>query len=331
MKHILVVNGLEAPMLRQFGCDCGRCASPERQANTSVSLLGVNGRDEAAYHILVDVGAGVVDSLIANPYLHAHRARLDALLLTHWHPDHTVDLNRLCVSHHLTRGRRGLPTPRIPLWCRAGTAAWLQREHGYEWNAFLQLEAPAENEPPGTLLPSMTLPVPSLRVTPITVSHFGADRAPDDSDGVQYSCAAFVVETHTSKTVLLWDIDSENEWLVAPEGEGQETAVSLLSHADYLFIDTAFWRAKEHRATHPSFDNVQRIAANLRPRHTLLMHLSGHPDGEGNPGYGWTNEQWTAAAQHVWTAKGLPGTVRVPTIGEEFLLGECDDSPHTDF
>ncbi|MBE2198131.1 MAG: hypothetical protein IAE79_05935 [Anaerolinea sp.] len=322
MQHILVVNGLEAPMLRQFGCDCGRCASPERQANTSVSLLGVNGRDEAAYHILIDIGAGVVDSLVENPYLRGPRARLDALLLTHWHPDHTVDLNRLCVSHHLTRKRRGLPTPRIPLWCRAGTAGWLRREHGYEWDNYLQPDVTVENEPPGTLLPPWTLPITGLRVTPVSVSHFGADRCPDDPNRVQYSCAAFVVETASSKTVLLWDIDSENEWLVTPQTDAQKTAVAFLSHADTLFIDTAFWRAKQHRATHPSFANVQRIAARLRPRHTLLMHLSGHPDGYGNPGFGWTNEQWTAAAQTVWTAQALPGTVRVPAIGEEFLLGE---------
>ncbi len=320
MKHILVVNGIEAPMLRQFGCDCSRCASPERQANTSVSLLGVNGRDEAAYHVLVDVGSGVVDSLVENPYLHTHRARLDALLLTHWHPDHTVDLNRLCVSYHLTRKRRGLPAPRIPLWCRAGTAEWLQREHGYEWRTFLQPDVQDENAPPGTVLPQVALPVPDLRVTPVSVSHFGADRHPDDPGLVQYSCAAFVVETERAKTALLWDIDSENEWLVQPETVAQKTAVTLLSHADYLFIDTAFWRAKKQRATHPSFDNVQRIAANLRPRHTLLMHLSGHPDGYGNPGFGWTNAQWTAAAREVWTAKALPGTVRVPSVGERFEL-----------
>ena len=323
MKHLLVVNGLEGPMLRQFGCACGRCVSTGRQANTSVSLLGVNGRDEAEYHILVDVGSGVVDSLLENPYLRTHRARLDALLLTHWHPDHTVDLNRLCVSYYLSRKRRGLPTPPIPLWCRAGTAAWLQQEHRYEWHTYLQPHMPPENEPPGTLLPPLDLSVPGLRVTPVTVSHFSADRHPQPGAGGElpvYSCAAFVVETAATKTVLLWDIDSENEWLVRPQTEREETAVAALRHADYLFIDTAFWRAKPQRATHPSFDNVQRIVATLQPRQTLLMHLSGHPDGEGNPGFGWDNAQWTAAAQSVWQQQQLPGTVRVPVIGEIFQL-----------
>lgn len=321
MKHILVVNGLDGPMLRLFGCDCARCISPGRQANTSVSLIGLTDDDEAAYHILVDVGSGVVDSLVENPYLSTHRARVDGVLLTHWHPDHTIDLNRLCVSHHLTRQRRGLPTSRIPLWCRGGTASWLQREHGYEWNMFLQPFLSDENEPPGTVLSPITWAIPGLRVTPVTVSHFGADRPVDGCKCVRYSCAAFVVETATCKTVLLWDIDSENEWLVMPQTDAQKTAVQLLSAADYLFIDTAFWQAKEHRATHPSFENVQRIAAHLCPRQTLLMHLSGHPDGYGNPGFGWSNAQWTAAAQTAWAAHALPGHVRVPALGEEFILG----------
>ncbi|MCA9936836.1 MAG: MBL fold metallo-hydrolase [Ardenticatenaceae bacterium] len=320
MKHILVVNGLEAPMLRQFGCECDRCASPERQANTSVSLLGLNGSDEAEYHVLVDVGIGVVDSLLQNPYLYGRRARLDWLLLTHWHPDHTLGINQLCVSYHLTRQRSGRDTAQVPVWCRAGTAAWLQRERGYEWQTFLQPHISEENEPPGRLLPPLDLGIAGLKVTPVTVSHFGADRSPDDAQQVQYSCAAFIVETAVAKTVLLWDIDSENEWLVSPQTEVERTAVAHLAHADRLFIDTAFWRAKKHRATHPSFDNVQRIVANLQPKETLLVHLSGHPDGAGNPGWGWTNAQWTAAAQEVWQQKQLPGSVRVPAIGEQFEL-----------
>ena len=124
-----------------------------------------------------------------------------------------------------------------------------------------------------------------------------------------------------SKTILLWDVDSSNEWLVSPQTEAQETAVSLLSHADYLFVDTAFWQAKPNKTTsHPSFSNVQRYAASLQPRQTFLVHLSGHPDGRGNPGWGWENGRWQAEAQHVWQTKNLPGQVHVPAIGDTFCL-----------
>ena len=320
MKHLLVVNGLEAPLLRQFGCDCDRCNDPAPQANTSVSLISLNGNNETAHHILFDVGMAVTDNLFRSPYLVGRKARLDWLVLTHWHPDHVNDLNRLLVSYHLNRIRRDEePTP-VPLWCRRGTADWLQLEHSYEWNAFLRPHFSDENRPPGTVLPPLPINLPGVMITPVTLSHFGADRCAEDKERTCYSCAGFVVETAVSKTALLWDVDSENEWIVSPQTVEQENAVRLLSGADYLFIDTAFWSAREKRSTHPGFNNVQRYARALSPRETLLVHLSGHPDGRGNAGWGWTNGRWQTEAQNVWERESLPGCVRVPHIGEEFEI-----------
>lgn len=321
MKLLLVVNGVDAPLLRQFGCDCERCClAGERQANTSVSLIGLTEAGETAAHLLVDAGAGVVDSLVQMPYLRGARARLDWVLLTHWHPDHTADLNRLCSSYHLTRVRAGLPAPRPRVWCRAGTAAWMETLHAYEWHNFLAPVVAPGGEPPGTLLPPVDVGLPGVCITPVSVSHYTADRAVADAGEVRYGCAAFVVETAETKTVLLWDIDSENQWLWQPQTAAQETAVARLAEADYLFVDTSFWRAQARRTTHPSFENVQRIAASLRPRQTLLMHLSGHPDPRGEAAWGWGNGRWSAEASRAWATAGLPGGVRVPGIGETFVL-----------
>lgn len=319
MKHKLIVNGLEAPLLRQFGCDCDRCNDPAPQANTSVSLISLDENGDTAYHILFDVGVGVTDSLRRLPYLAGVKARLDWLVLTHWHPDHVNNLNRLLVSYHLNQGRWGKEKTAVSLYCRTGTAGWLQAEHAYEWG-FMQPHLSDENNPPGVILPSIPIPLAGVTVTPVTVSHYGADRCAADGKSICYSCAAYVIETAASKIVLLWDIDSENEWLVNPETDGEKTAVSLLSNADILFIDTTYWLPKEGRKTHPGFHNVQRIARTLNPRQTMLMHLSGHPDRRGNAGWGWTNARWQAEAQKVWAAEKLPGTVGVPTIGDEFEL-----------
>jgi hypothetical protein len=35
----------------------------------------------------------------------------------------------------------------------------------------------------------------------------------------------------------------------------------------------------------------------VRARRTLLVHMSGHEDGPGAPGYGWTDAEWSAAAK----------------------------------
>lgn len=313
----IVVNGLDGPLLKQYGCDCARCTQPPRQANTSVSLLGLDQEGSVSLHVLFDVGQGIVDSLVANPLLHGKGARLDAICLTHWHPDHTLGLNRLLVSFHHNRRRRGDPATRTPLWCRGGSVAWLQREHSHDLR-YICLQATSENLPPGRTLDSVPLDVAHVRVTPITVSHFNADRAPAGED-TTYSCAAFVIETGQRKCVLLWDIDNQNHWLVNP-GAGERQAFELIRDADYLFADTCYWNARPGLTSHPSFEQVKEVARALRPRETFLMHLSGHPDGAGNPAFGWTNDRWQIEARRQWRANDLPGIVTVPHIGQAFDL-----------
>lgn len=107
---------------------------------------------------------------------------------------------------------------------------------------------------------------------------------------------------------------------MTPQNEVQATAVAQLAQADYLFVDTTFWQAKAKITSHPSFSNVQQYAASLQPRRTFLTHLSGHPDGRGNPGWGWRNGRWQTEAQQVWHNAQLPGTVHVPAIGDTFCL-----------
>lgn len=317
LRYHLVVNGFDGPLLKQFGCDCPRCLNPSRQVNTSVSLLGLDETGATALHVLFDVGQGVVDSLVANPLLRGDRARLDLICLTHWHPDHTAGLNRLLVSYHHTRRRGGNKPPPTPLWCRHGSAAWLHREHSYELGYTRQL-ARTENLPPGRMLDRVPLKVPGLSITPITVSHFNADCAPD-GERTQYSSAAFVIETQWQKCVLLWDIDNQNRWLLHPDADERDS-VELLHGADFLFVDTCYWNAQRKRTSHPSFGHVCDIALALAPSETILVHLSGHPDGLGRPAFGWTNDRWQLEAQRQWQKDSLPGNVAVPHIGQTFNL-----------
>ena len=319
MKHFLSINGLDGPLARILGCDCGRCTTPLRQAHTSASLISQNKAGETVHHLLFDIGLGVGESVVNNPYLQDKNARLDGICLTHWHPDHTAGINQLIIGRHTNGKRNQLNLPPLPLWCRPGTAEWLQRHHDFAIG-FCALHSVGDNEPPGTLLPLLDTPLADVKITPLSVSHFQADHGPDGRTP-RYCCAAFIIETAAKKAVLLWDVDSSNEWLAAPQTPAQETAVAQLSQADYLFADTAFWQAKSNKITsHPSFSNVQHYAARLQPRQTYLMHLSGHPDGRGNPGWGWDNGRWQSEAQQVWQAKNLPGTVHVPAIGDTFCL-----------
>lgn len=319
MRYLLQINGFDGTLLQHFGCECGRCRAHVRQANTSASLLTVNDNGETLHHLLFDIGHGVVDSLNASPYLKGENARLDAVALTHWHVDHTAELNRVCVAHSNQRANRGEPPRRVPLYCRAGTLDWLRRTHGYVTDNYLDPLPIQEPHAPGAVLSPLPLDLPGVTITPVSISHYTADRDPDERETV-YSTAAYVIETGGMKAVLLWDIDSENEWLANPETEAEVRAIDRLGEADLLFIDTTFWNRRPHRTTHPSFDNVRRYARTLRPRQTFLMHLSGHPDRTIGPGYGWTNGRWTVEASLAWETDGLAGLVRTPHSGEIFDL-----------
>jgi len=322
MNYSLVVNGFGNAFLQEFGCPCPRCARKEPAANVSVSLIGREGAGgPIRWHALVDVGLGVVDSL-RNTFS-AEEARVDWLLFTHWHPDHSLELNRLGETMRRTARRRGGKFSRIPAWCREGTGRWLARNYSYEWSRCLDGRPTTESEPPGTPLDPVPLGVEGLRVTPVCVSHAGADIDPENFKARRFNCACFVVETQRRKTVLLWDLDAANTWIVEPVTEAQRRAVELLAGADTLFLDCFSWRVEEHAGFstgHLSFATARRFARSLQPRQTLLVHMGGHEEGEGNPGWGWTDETWGREAQRLWTADGLPGTVRVPVMGEEVII-----------
>jgi len=93
----IIVHGIDHAFRREFGCDCDRCNKNESErTNTSVSLAVLDENASVLWHCLVDVGLGVVDDLCKN--FSPSQARVDLLLLTHWHPDHVLNLNSIRES-----------------------------------------------------------------------------------------------------------------------------------------------------------------------------------------------------------------------------------------
>ncbi len=322
LNYQLVVNGVGQAFLREFGCPCERCLDRAHSANTSVSIVGRNPEmGSVAWHALVDAGMGVNTSLC--DYFSPEDSRLDWLLFSHWHPDHTLELNRLGETARRMAWRRGTKFTKIPTWCRNGTARWLQKNYSYEWYRHLMPHNTVEAAPPGSILDPIPLNVDGLIITPLSLSHGSADIDPTTFKDRLYCTAGFVIETDAKKAVLLWDADGANRWILEPDTLEQEQAVKLISRADYLFIDCFSWNTEEIMGIntgHLSFQTVMKYAAAINPDETLLVHIGGHEDGQGNPGCGWSDKRWTEEAGTAWKAGGLPGTVRVPAIGEEFPL-----------
>ena len=321
LRYELQVNGLDNAYIRQFGCDCPRCtARPERAANTSVSLIALSG-DAVRHHVLFDAGTGVTDSLIAHPLLNAS-PQLDAIVLTHWHSDHTNELMRLGASWNRAKRRLGLTGSSVPVYCRDGSAAWLARTYPHLKNAGLEVRAFGHDESKGQLLEPLPQLMPDVTITPITTTHSTADIKSSAPLEQLDCCCGYLLETPDCRVALLWDLDATNTWLAAPAPH-QEPTVERLRGVDHVFFDCNTWHnstdAHGNPASHASFTLLKNFARHLEPRCTWLVHLSGHEDDVGS-GFGWLNSQWQAAAQRAWTLEHLPGTVRVPQIGERIAL-----------
>lgn len=332
MRYTLRVNGLDNAYIREFGCGCARCARPTRAANTSISLIGQDQRGKVLCHVLFDAGFGVLESLLENPALRED-ARLDAVVLTHWHSDHTAELTRISTTWARSRRRRGEPSARIPVWCRPGSAAWLERQYPQLHTSGIELKTFGQAEPAGSLLEGLRLDLPGLKLTPIALSHHTADFDPDHPAESYPCCAGYVLEFQGSRVALLWDLDATNLWLERPAAE-QRQAVERLRGADHIFFDSNTWAyaasGDGRPASHASFGLIQRFARVLEPKQSWLVHLSGHEDAPGE-GFGWQDGDWQREAQRVWRERGLPGDVRVPIIGETIPLEVGRTSLGTEF
>lgn len=317
MRCILIVNGLDHAFLREFGCDCKRCSKSRKAANTSISLVVLDD-NYPILHILFDVGMHVVDSLCDIPYFKDPKhARLDWLVFTHWHPDHVLDINRLCETWKRNLNRSNKPWEPIKTWCRSGTAKWIEINHSYEWNEFLRPYFSNEFKPLGTLLDPIPIEFSDLEVIPVTVSHYSADIKPRNPKEYLPCSASFIIKHKNKKAVLLWDIDNRNDWIANPLTNEQTKAVNLLSKADYLFIECNTWKVEG--TGHATFLTAKEYIKALRPKQTFLVHLSGHEDRSG-PGYGWDDKTWEEEAKKVLKAEKTNIAIQVPKIGEEYEI-----------
>jgi glyoxylase-like metal-dependent hydrolase (beta-lactamase superfamily II) len=295
------INGNSHAFGREVGCDCGRCRTvnwrlepppqtltdfkgwddPSVRANTSASLILGDAEGAAAGHVLVDAGGGVIDGLAASgiPGLE----NVSAVLVTHWHLDHVVGLNQLGENLRRSAKRHGADFPKVPLYCtlaayhalreRAGLEYVLKR--GFRFHEIVP-EAPFTIDAgPAT-----------VRVTALPVVHGSTEGA-----------VIYVAEALGKKAVFAWDIESPEA--AFPDGRTNldvfREHASLLEGAGLHIQECNTWSFPGRG--HSTYRSARAYFEIVRARRTLLTHLSGHEDGPGNPGYGWTDAQWQAAVE----------------------------------
>lgn len=142
------INGVGHAFSRELGCECQRCQTinfnlalpprkldifqgwddPPWRAHTSASILIGDADGEVLSHVLIDCGAGVVDSLMCSGFTGLDR--LAALLITHWHPDRVLSINQLSESLRRTAQRNKRPFRKVQAYTTLPTYDWVRRTKG---------------------------------------------------------------------------------------------------------------------------------------------------------------------------------------------------------
>lgn len=198
MTQVIVrVNGVSHAYLREIGCDCPRCAQHRPRANTSASILVNPAADQpdGQYHMLFDIGSGVLDSLMSRGV-----RRVDAVFNTHNHSDHIAEIERLVRGQQRASQRNRTPEVPIRFYATHGTwtygvgAVFPRLSSALEW---VNITPNVTSREP--LRPNDGLGI-DLRITPIPVYHGTSAFEP----------VGFVVEFGSGaayrKLVFCWDM-----------------------------------------------------------------------------------------------------------------------------
>lgn len=313
------INGTGHAFGRELGCQCPRCRTinfamrrpsgliepfagwddPPWRANQSASVLVADAEGRAARHILIDAGPGVGESMAASGI--EQLDRIEAILLTHWHADHTHGLNQICES---VRRRRRENFQPIPLYCTDATHDKLIASHRHVVENRLDFRSIDPSQP--MLLGDKAQL--QFRVTPIPVAHR------DVAGSVIYIFEALVDGQPMRKVIFAWDIDTPEAVVPGIDDNGRPITnlemlgrhAQLLQGADILFLEANTWQvdASSGRATgHTSAVSSRPYIDLIDARRVLFCHLSGHEDRDENrepiAGYGWTDARWHEEAERL--------------------------------
>ena len=217
----------------QVGCRCAVCRSSDpRDKRTRVGALVEAGRT----NLLIDTPPELRLQLIA-----ANIDRVDAVLFTHDHADHTHgidDIRAITV-------RRGTP---LPMYGPAEALTSLSRKFAYVFDDSISV-LPGTYKPQGepfVLEPGIEVRVGDVDVMPLAVPH-GQMRV----FGYRIGSLGYVTDAK--------DIP--------------EDALSLLSGVRVLVLNALF---HQPHPTHLSFSEAIGVARRLGAERTFLTHLTHH-------------------------------------------------------
>ncbi len=222
------------------GCDVCRSTDPRDRRTRTSALVRYEG-----HSVLIDTATELRAQALANDV-----RRVDAVLMTHAHADHTGGFDDL-------RRFNELQGAHIPVYADPGTASMLQERYAYTFTDLF----PFYGGKPDLLLHEIDGPFELFgrEIVPIPVLH---GRLP--ITGFRFGDLAYITDAKE---------------IPAP-------SLDLLRDLDVLVLNGL--RVRSH-PTHLSFSEAVEIVQTVRPRLTYLVHLShetGHAEAERLVGAG---------------------------------------------
>lgn len=266
--------------LTVVGCS-GSIPGPDSPASCYLVSAHVGTR---TWRVLLDLGSGAFGAL--QRHLDTEQIdALDALALTHLHPDHCLDVTALAVhrAHHPGRREQEGP-PRLPLLGPPGTAERLARAHGVAGPEPLDDVLDVREHRDGT-----ATQVGPLRITPYLLRHV----APNFGLRVE-----LVGDAGSPGPVLAYTGDTDTCPGLRP----------LLADADLALVECAYVDGRDQRrGVHLTGSRAAGAALEAGARRLVLTHLPPWNDQEV------CREQ----AAGVW-----PGTVEMAAPGVTYQVDE---------
>lgn len=210
-----------------IGCNCDVCSSPDpRDARLRCSIIVRS----STSCLLVDTSPDLRAQLLRNPV-----ERIDGVLYTHAHADHTAGLDEL-------RRYNAMQQQHLPAWTNAATANDLLTRFGY---AFVD-QFPHYGVKPDLLLHKVDGPfaVGDIAVTPIPLMHGKMPIL-----GYRFGDIGYLTDVKTIP----------------------DESIKLLQNLDVLVM-TAL--RKDPHPAHMSLDEALRAAETLEPKLTLFTHIA---------------------------------------------------------